>query len=83
MFPFLQQDTTQSKPTSITFKFKSFIEIKNLEERCIGQLIFQHVEGILLSCAPRERQTLLCKLIQWCSDGAEILHKTVIELHKA
>jgi hypothetical protein len=26
-----------------------------LEERCMGQLILQHVEGILLSCAPREK----------------------------
>jgi hypothetical protein len=35
----------------------------------MGQLIFQHVEGIPLSCAPRERHTLLCKLIQRCSNG--------------
>jgi hypothetical protein len=54
-----------------------------LEERCMCQLIFQHVEGILLSCAPRERHILLCKLIQQCSNGAEILHKTTIESRKA
>jgi hypothetical protein len=49
----------------------------------MGQLIFQHVEGILLSCGPRESHILPCKLTQRCSNGAEILYKTAIEPHKA
>jgi hypothetical protein len=54
-----------------------------LEERCMGQLIFHHVEDIPLSCASRKRHTLLCQLIQQCNNGAEILHKMVIEAHNA
>jgi hypothetical protein len=34
-----------------------------LEERCMYQLIFQNVEGVLLFLSPTKRHSLLCRLI--------------------
>src|SRR4051812_15889908 len=43
------------------------------------QLIFQYREGFFLCGTPNKRHILLCKLIERCSNGAKISHKTPIE----
>src|SRR6187399_3272752 len=40
------------------------------------QLIFQYRECFFLCSSPNKRHILLCKLIERCSNGAEISHKT-------
>src|SRR6266516_5786191 len=47
------------------------------------QLIFQYHEGVFLCGTPNKRHILLCKLIERCSNGAEISHKTPIESGEA
>src|SRR5215216_830734 len=47
------------------------------------QLIFQYRESVFLCCTPNKRHILLCKLIERCSNGAEISHKTPIESSEA
>ena len=46
-------------------------------------LIYQYREGFFLCGTPKKRYILLCKLIERCSNGAEISHKTPIESSKA
>src|SRR3954471_7533576 len=43
------------------------------------QLIFQYREGFFLCGTPNKRHILLCKLIERCSNGAKISHKTPVE----
>src|SRR3954463_7500775 len=47
------------------------------------QLIFQYCEGFFLCGTPSKRHILACKLIERCSNGAEISHKTPIESSEA
>src|ERR687892_2066382 len=47
------------------------------------QLIFRYREGFFLCGTPKKRHIFLCKLIERCSNGAEISHKTPIESSEA
>src|SRR6187200_1657982 len=47
------------------------------------QLIFQYRECFFLFSTPNKRHIFLCQLIERCSNGAEISHKTPIESSEA
>ena len=82
-FIFLHQNTTNACNTKIALEFKSLTKIRKLQQWSMSKFFYQKIKDILLCLTPMESYSLLCQLIQWGGNGAEIWHKAMVKSSKS
>jgi hypothetical protein len=67
----------------ITLKLKCLVKIRKLQQRCLCELRLEGIKSLLLCWSSTKRHSILCQLMERCSNGAETLHKSPIESYEA